>query len=74
MNAFLRLVAVLSLLVTSACMSIAGDMDGISPSQFKFVPVVPHKGAEPGGWKTARLVITLVGLLIPGSRIHEFVL
>jgi hypothetical protein len=63
MHALLRLMAVLCLLVASACMSFAGDMDGISPSQFKFVSVVRPKGAGSGGWKEARLVITLVRAL-----------
>jgi len=63
LRAFPWLMAVLSLLVSSACMSFAGDMDGISPSQFKFVPVVRPKEAGPGGWKEARLVITLVRAL-----------
>ena len=60
MHAFLRLITVLCLLVTSACMSIAGGPDGISPYQFKFVPVVHPEEASVGGWKEARLVIALV--------------
>ena len=60
MGALLRLVAVVSLLSASACVSIAGEGDGISPSQFKFVPVVPHQGAGSGGWKAASLVINLL--------------
>jgi hypothetical protein len=60
MGALLRFVAVVSLLSASACVSIAGEGDGISPSQFKFVPVVPHEGEGSGGWKAASLVINLL--------------
>ncbi|HZI04288.1 MAG TPA: hypothetical protein VEZ71_09715 [Archangium sp.] len=73
MHTFLRLMAVLCLLATSACMSIAGDMDGISPSQFKFVSVVPHQGEGPGGWKAARLIITLVRSLTQPETVTCYV-
>ncbi len=60
MGTLLRLVLVVSLLSACACMSIAGGPGGISPSQFEFVPVVPHGGEGSGGWKAARLIINLL--------------
>lgn len=50
------------LLALAACVSIAGGPGGISPSQFKFVPVLPAEGHEPGGWKVARVTIHLVNM------------
>jgi hypothetical protein len=49
------------LLLLAGCVSIAGAPEGISPAQFKFVPMVA-RGAEggAGGWKAARVIINLV--------------
>jgi hypothetical protein len=55
-----RLSGIVVLLLLMGCVSIAGGPGGISPSQFKFVPVVPAEGGQVGGWKAARVVITLV--------------
>ena len=60
MGTLWRLVAVMSLLSASACISIAGGPGGISPSQFEFVPIVSHDGKGSGGWKAARLSINLL--------------
>ncbi len=56
------LIGLAVLLCATACVSFVGGEGGggISPSQFKFSRVVSPKGKGPGGWKTARLVITLV--------------
>ncbi len=48
------------LLLVAGCVSIAGSPEGISPSQFKFVPLVPRGRDEAGGWKAAQVVINLV--------------
>jgi hypothetical protein len=47
-------------LVLAACISVAGGPGGISPSQFEFIPEVPLRGKGPGGWKVARVVISLL--------------
>ncbi|QRK13183.1 hypothetical protein JQX13_26035 [Archangium violaceum] len=44
----------------TACMSFIDGWGGISPSQFEFQPMVPLRGQGPGGWKSARVVITLL--------------
>lgn len=52
---------VLALLCLPACATFSGDeWHGIPPSEFHFVPIVPLRGKGPGGWKVARVVITLV--------------
>jgi hypothetical protein len=57
---FLRLWAFIGLLSGASCVSIAGGSGGISPAQFKFVPIVSAEGEGPGGWKAARLAISLL--------------
>ncbi|WP_224365069.1 hypothetical protein [Hyalangium versicolor] len=47
------------LLLATACVSIVGGPGGIAPAQFHFSPIVSLKGRGPGGWKMARLIITL---------------
>ncbi|HYO72107.1 MAG TPA: hypothetical protein VEU33_39140 [Archangium sp.] len=50
------------LLYATACVSFVdkeGAWDGISPSRFMFKPYVPPDAAGPGGWKAARIIITL---------------
>jgi hypothetical protein len=59
-GSFLRFLACMGLLLGSSCVSIAGGSGGISPSQFKFVPIVSADGEGPGGWKAARLAISLL--------------
>ena len=55
------LCCVLALLCLPACATFSGEeWQGISPSEFHFVPIVPLRGKGPGGWKVARVVITLV--------------
>jgi hypothetical protein len=49
------LVALAALL---ACVS-TPEWDPIAPSEFHFVPIVAPQGMGPGGWKAARLLITL---------------
>jgi hypothetical protein len=56
----LRSFLCLVVLACSACVSVAGGTGGISPSQFKFEPVVLNDEPGPGGWKAARLVIGLL--------------
>ncbi len=50
------------LLCATACVSFVdndGAWKGISPSQFMFEPYVPPEPIGPGGWKAARVMITL---------------
>jgi hypothetical protein len=61
MGRTVRLFFLLALLGLSACATLAGDeWQGIPPAEFHFVPVVGLRGKGPGGWKAARLFITLV--------------
>lgn len=60
MRSRLLYLAVWCWLAIAACISIAGGPGGISPSQFEFIPEVPLKGKGPGGWKAARVVISLL--------------
>lgn len=61
--------AVAFLLLATACVSIVGGAGGISPSQFHFSPIVSLKGRGPGGWKMARLIITLAR--VSESGVHN---
>jgi hypothetical protein len=57
------LLGIVALLYATACVSFVGgegDGSGISPSQFMFEPYVPADSLEPGGWKAARVIISLV--------------
>jgi len=47
-----------ALVALQACVS-TPEWEPIAPSEFHFVPIVPPKGPGPGGWKVARLLITL---------------
>jgi hypothetical protein len=61
-----------ALLCTTACMSFVGgegEGGGISPSQFMFEPYVQADVFEPGGWKAARVIITLVRKSDEGLRL-----
>jgi hypothetical protein len=63
MKRFALLLGWVALLCTTACVSFVdgeGGWRGISPAQFKFEPYVPSGAPEPGGWKVARVIITLV--------------
>jgi hypothetical protein len=60
MHRIAKLFGLWALLALAACVSIAGGPGGISPSQFRFVSVLPAESGEPGGWKVARLIIQLV--------------
>jgi hypothetical protein len=60
------------LLSATACVSFVdgdGGGGGISPSQFKFEPYVPEDVLEPGGWKAARVIVTLVRKSDEGLRL-----
>ncbi|WNG51039.1 hypothetical protein F0U60_48110 [Archangium minus] len=63
-----------ALLCATACVSLVGGDGGegggggISPSQFMFEPYVPADLLEPGGWKVARVIITLVRKSDEGVR------
>ena len=66
------LLGLAALLYATACVSFVGGDGGgggISPSQFKFEPYVPEDVLEPGGWKAARVIITLVRKSDEGIRI-----
>ena len=56
----LALPGLVVLLLLAGCVSIAGSPGGISPSQFKFVPLVSAGRGGAGGWKVAPVVINLV--------------
>lgn len=60
--------AFVALLCLTACMSFVDGWGGISPSQFDFQPMVPLRGKGPGGWKSARVVITLLHVTPGGVR------
>lgn len=61
MRRMVRLLFTLALLGLSSCVTLAGDdWHGIAPSEFHFIPIVALRGKETGGWKVARVVITLV--------------
>lgn len=66
------LLGLAALLCTTACMSFVGGEGGgggISPLQFMFEPYVPADALEPGGWKAARVIITLVRKSDEGLRL-----
>jgi hypothetical protein len=66
------LLGLAALLCTTACMSFVGGEGGgggISPLQFMFEPYVPADAFEPGGWKAARVIITLVRKSDEGLRL-----
>ncbi|WPB78326.1 hypothetical protein KYC5002_04040 [Archangium violaceum] len=66
------LLGLVVLLYATACVSFVGGDGGgggISPTQFKFEPYVPEDVLEPGGWKAARVIITLVRKSDEGLRL-----
>jgi len=55
---WLRLGGLAALVALLACAA-TPEWEPIAPSEFHFVPVVGPKEPGPGGWKAARLLITL---------------